>query len=324
MTSPLRFGVVGTNFISDWFVQACARTNGRAVPTAVLSRSRETGEAFAARNGIEAVFTDPDAMAAEVDAVYIASPNALHHPQAMRAIAAGRHVLVEKVMGTSVAQVTEILDAAARQGVVAMEATRHLHAPAHQLIRETLPRLGAVRQVRFAKCQYSSRYDRFRAGDIQNAFDPALGNSALADIGVYVLEPAIDLFGVPVTATGASVVLPNGFEGAGSMTLGYGALVVDLSWSKITAGVTPSVILGEDGVLAIDDLAEPSLIELRPRGGDPVVLLEEADAAPLGNLHYEIVDFVDQVDADATDPRWAAVTLESRRLMDAHLSAVAG
>ncbi len=319
---PLRFGVVGTNFISDWFVQACARTNGRAVPAAVLSRSAETGAAFAGKHGIDAVFTDLDAMADDVDAVYVASPNALHHPQAIRAIAAGRHVLVEKVMGTSLAEVKEIFAAAAGQGVVAMEATRHLHAPAHRLIRDTLPRLGAVRQATFAKCQYSSRYDRFRAGDIQNAFDPTLGNSALADIGVYVLEPAIDLFGVPVTATGASAVLHNGFEGAGSMTLGYGDLVVDLSWSKITKGVVPSVILGEDGALVIDDLAEPSLIELRPRGGDPVTLLEVTDAAPLGNLHHEILAFADQVDAGATDPRWTTVTLESRRLMDAHLASL--
>lgn len=324
MARPLRFGIVGTNVISDWFVQACGRTDGRARAAAVLSRSRVTGDAFAARHGVGSVFTDLDAMAAEVDAVYIASPNALHHPQAMRAIAAGRHVLVEKVMGTSAAEVAAIFDAAERQGVVAMEATRHLHAPAHQLIREALPRLGVVRQVFFAKCQYSSRYDKFRAGEIANAFDPALGNSALADIGVYVLEPAIDLFGTPTTATGASAVLPNGFEGAGSMTLGYGDLVVDLTWSKITAGVAPSVVLGEDGALVIDDLAEPSLIEHRPRGGRPITLFESPGAVPAGNLHYEIVAFADQVDAGATDPRWSGVTLQSRMLMDAHLARLAG
>ena len=317
---PLRFGVVGTNFISDWFVEACARTNGRAVAGAVLSRSRDTGQAFAMKHGIAAVFDDLDAMATEVDAIYIASPNAMHHPQAMRAIAAGKHALIEKVMGTSVAEVAEIFDAAARGGVVAMEATRHLHAPSHQLIRGALPHLGAIRQVRFAKCQYSSRYDAFRAGQIPNAFDPALGNSALADIGVYVVEPALDLFGIPVTATGASALLANGFEGAGSMTLGYGDLVVDLWWSKITRGVTPSVILGEDGALTIDDLAEPMRIELHPRGGRPQLLLEAAAAAPADNLHHEISAFVAQVDAGATDPRWMNVTLESRRLMDAHLA----
>ena len=84
--SPLRFGIVGTNFISEWFVKGCRRTNGRAAATAVLSRRRDTGEAFARANDVELVFDDFDRMAEAVDAIYIASPNALHHPQALRAM----------------------------------------------------------------------------------------------------------------------------------------------------------------------------------------------------------------------------------------------
>lgn len=320
--SALRFGIVGTNFISEWFVRGCQRTNGRATATAVLSRRRETGEEFARANDLELVFDDFDRMTEAVDAVYIASPNALHHPQALRAIEAGKHVLVEKVMGASLAEVTDILQAAEHHGVVAMEATRNLHSPAHRLVREALPRLGTIRQVRFAKQQYSSRYDRFRAGDIANAFDPSLGNSSLADIGVYVLQPALDLFGAPRTATGASVLLANGFEGAGSMTLGYPGLVVDLSWSKITTGLGPSVILGEDGGLTIDDLAEPSRIELHLRNEEPQVLLDVQTVAS-ETLHHEVLAFVAQVEAGATDPRWSEVTRQSRQLMDSHLAGVA-
>lgn len=327
MGTELRFGVVGTNFISDWFVEACRRTGGRAHACAVLSRSATTGETFAARHRMAAAFTDFEAMADSVDAVYIASPNGMHHRQALRAISAGKHVLVEKVMAASVAEVAEIFAAAASRGVVAMEATRPLHAPAHEVLHGAMSRVGPIRQVRFAKCQYSSRYDSFRTGEIARAFDPGLGNSALADIGVYVLEPAIDLFGVPRTATGSSVVLHNGFEGAGSMSLGYPDLVVDLSWSKITQGVSPSVILGEDGALTVDDLAEPTRIEFRRRGpgrgytaGE--TLFAAPGAEPSDNMHFQIVDFVRQVEAGRTDGRWTAVTRESRRLIDAHLAAL--
>ncbi|MDO5698031.1 MAG: Gfo/Idh/MocA family oxidoreductase [Dermatophilus congolensis] len=316
----LRFGIVGTNFISEWFTRACGRTNGIAEATAVLSRRSETGEAFAREHGIGRVFTDLTEMCEAVDAVYIASPNGVHHTQALAAIEAGKHVLVEKVMGTTEAEVRDILDAAEAKGVVAMEATRHLHTPAYELLRETLPQLGTIRQVSFAKCQYSSRYDRFRAGEVPNAFDPGLGNSALADIGVYVLEPAIDLFGAPLAASGASTLLHNGFEGAGSMMLTYPDLVVDLSWSKITQGVTPSVILGEDAALTISDLAEPTLMELHPRKGDTVTLLE-GPVAPQDTMPHEVLAFAAQVEAGRTDPRWSRVTLESRRLMDTHLAA---
>ncbi len=317
--AALRFGIVGTNFISDWFVRACGRTSGIAEASAVMSRRREKGEAFAREHGIASVFTSVTQMARAVDAVYIASPNGAHHAQAKQAIEAGAHVLVEKIMATSEAEVRDIFDAASRACVVAMEATRHLHTPAYRLLRETLPRVGAIRQVNFAKCQYSSRYDRFRAGEKMNAFNPSLGNSALGDIGVYALQPAIDLFGTPLAVTGTSVLLHNGFEGAGSMTLTYDEMVASISWSKITQGVTPSVILGEDGAITISDLAEPALMQFHPRGGQTETLLD-APVTPPDTMHHEILAFAAQVEAGVTDSRWSKVTLESRRLMDAHLA----
>ena len=330
----LRFGIIGTNFISEWFAAACVATEGRAAPTAVYSRDLGRGRAFAATIGAADAFDDLDAMIASVDAVYVASPNAAHHPQAMRAIAAGRHARVEKVMGTSTTQVEEIFAAARAEGVIAMEAVRNVHAPTHQLIRDRLPELGTIRYARFEKLQYSSRYDRFRAGELLNAFDPSLGNSALADIGVYCLQPALDLFGEPPRTSGASVWLANGFEGGGSLQLDYGDKVVDVAYSKIVAGVGPSVINGEDATLTLDDPGEPSRIELRERGGASAVLVEggrlvksrtprsddQRGATPAGNMHHEVVDFLDQVDAGVLDPRWDDLTLASRRIMDAQLA----
>lgn len=330
----LRFGIIGTNFISEWFAAACAVTRGRAATAAVYSRDLGRGRTFAAKIGATDAFDDLDTMIASVDAVYVASPNAAHHPQAIRAITAGRHVLVEKVMGTSAAQVEEIFAAARAQGVIAMEAVRNVHAPTQQLLHDRLPELGTVRYARFEKLQYSSRYDRFRAGEALNAFDPALGNSALADIGVYCLQPALDLFGVPPRTSGASVWLANGFEGGGTLQLDYGEKVVDVAYSKIVAGLGPSVINGEDAAITLDDPGEPSLIELHRRGGDSTVLVDanravatgdtrdekRRGATPADNMSHEVVDFLDQVDAGVLDPRWADLTLASRRIMDEQLA----
>ncbi len=316
----VRFGIVGTNFISEWFAQACRDTNGRAEAVAVCSRDRARASAFAQRIGAADGFDDLDRMADVVDAVYVASPVSAHHGQAVQAIGAGRHVLVEKTMGASAAEVSDILAQATQQGVVAMEAVRNVHTPTHRLIGDALARVGEVRHVRFEKLQYSSRYDRFRAGEVLNAFDPSLGNSALADIGVYCLQPALDLLGAPARTCGASVWLNNGFEAGGSLQLDYGRAVADVVYSKVAAGSSPSVINGEDGWITLNDPAETSRVTFTGRDGRSEVLLDAGAIEPGPTMVHEVCDFVDQVEAGETDVRWSDLSLLARRLMDEHLA----
>ena len=75
----VRFGVVGTNFISDWVI-AGARQDERFELVAVYSRTQETADAFASKHNIPYTFTSLEEMAKSplIDAVYIASPNFLH------------------------------------------------------------------------------------------------------------------------------------------------------------------------------------------------------------------------------------------------------
>ena len=316
----LRFGIIGTNFISDWFVQACAEAGDAVTPVAVYSRSEERGRRFAARHALPYAFTDLAQMVDEVDAVYVASPTAAHFPQAMQAVEAGKHVLIEKTMTENAAQTEQLFAAADANGVVAMEATRNLHAPAHALIRDALPRLGTLRYAHLEMLQYSSRYDRHKAGERLNAFDPTLGNSALADIGVYCLEPALDWFGVPETQSGDSVRLDNGFEALGSIQLSYPGMLVDVVYSKVAQSAVPSVIVGEQGSLTIDNMAQPSRIVLERRGEPEVVLLDVEAPEPADSMHFEVASFARQVEAGMTDPRWREVTASARRIMDEHLN----
>lgn len=313
----LRFGIIGTNFISEWFIEGCHGTGGRAKPVAVMSRDQQRAETFARDQGLEVGVDSLPALFEQVDAVYVASPNFAHHAQAIAAIEAGRHVLVEKTMAASHAQVADIFAAADRAGVVAMEAMRNLHTPEFQLVRQKLPELGTLRHARIEKYQYSSRYDAFRAGEVLNAFNPGLSNSALADIGVYSLQQAIDLFGEPRTAQGSSLLLHNGFEGGGSMVLEYDGLVVDVGWSKVVARLNPSVVHGEDAAITWDDPGETSNVTLHQRGQAPVVLFEQPRPRPAQTMSHEVENFCDQVEAGATDPRWRQVSLVTRQLMDA-------
>lgn len=319
----LKVGIVGTSFISEWFIAAARGTDVRIEPTAVYSRTGERAQEFASQHGLRQAFSDYDLMLDSVDAIYVASPTIAHFPQALAAVQAGKHVLVEKTMTVSVSQAEELFAAGEAEGVVVMEATRNLHTPVHQLIRDSLDKLGTLRYAHFEKLQYSSRYDRFRSGEVINAFDPSLGNSALADIGVYCLQPAIDLFGLPAENTGYSVRLSNGFEAAGSIQCDYGSMIVDIVYSKIVSGPGPSTIIGEDASLSINDLAEPSRVVLTERGGRSTILVDVDEVKPVDTMHYELMDFVDQVETGQVNSRWRDVSIWSRRIMDEQLARMA-
>jgi len=316
----LGFGIIGTNFISDWFVDACRRAG--CEPVAVYSRTQSTGDDFAGRRGIAHAVDSLDALLAlpGVDAVYVASPNGAHLEQSLAAFAEGKHVLCEKTLGTSLDEATRIVETARDQGLVVQEAVRPVHDPAYDLIRANLPRLGALRSARFEKLQYSSRYDRVKSGEHLNAFDPSLGNSSLADIGVYTLQPALDLFGAPARSAGASVWLPNGFEASGTILLAYDGFVATCDYSKITSGIGPSVIVGEAGTLTIDSISQPGVVTFHERGGDVDVLLDEPDRPDWSNMHHEIAAFAGYVERGEFPERFAAVSLAARALMDEQLA----
>lgn len=319
----LRFGIIGTNFISDWFCWA-ARESGVAEPVAVFSRSEESGERFAAEHGLAEVHLSLESMlaSASVDAVYVASPISAHHEQVLASLAAGRPVLCEKTLGADAEQEREIFHAAEQAGLVVMEAVRSLYDEAFDIVREQLPKVGAIRAVHFDKQQYSSRYDKVKAGEQLNAFNPALGNSAVGDIGVYVIAPAVDLFGTPSSAHGCGVRLANGFEAAGTLVMQYPDTVVSCTWSKISRSVAPSTIHGERGSMTIDSISGPGQITIEWPSGETEIILDRPPQADRDNMPAEVRRFVELVRSGQGDPRREEVSVTTRALMDEYLTSL--
>lgn len=272
MTKVLKLGIIGSNFVSSWLSEAARSLEGVRL-SALYSRTREKGEAFAEAEGIAAVYTDLyEFFSSGIEAVYIASPTYCHFDMAREALSHGLHVLCEKPMVTRLSQLDELSSLAKARGLVLMEAMRPQYDPSLEVVRAALSSLGKLRYASFDFCQYSSRYDSFRQGEVLNAFNPAISGAALLDIGIYPLFWAIALFGRPETVKASSTFLENGFEGGGSILLGYGELQVNVVYSKICQSLTPSVILGEEGGLTVDKLTSPDKILLTLRGKEPALL----------------------------------------------------
>src|ERR1700744_185300 len=149
----LRWGVLAPGAIAtDFTATVLANTDQRI--TAVASRSAERAEQFASRHGIshacgsyQQLVADPD-----VDVVYVAAPHSEHRALSLLAIAAGKHVLIEKPITVSAAEAEEIAAAARAAGVMAAEAMWTRYLPQFDVISQLLER-GDLGQIRLATAE---------------------------------------------------------------------------------------------------------------------------------------------------------------------------
>lgn len=314
----IRLATIGTSSITRSLVDAVALVDGISV-TRVLSRDEARGRRFVSSAGLADVasvvsdlgelLADPD-----VDAVYVASPNSLHEGQALAAVRAGKHVLVEKPAVTT-AEAWERLRGEARdRGVVLLEAMRTEYDPGLDVVRGVIPSLGTIRRVRLSYEKRSSRYDQVLAGERVNIFDPALAGGALLDLGVYCVHAMVSLFGEPVHVQAAHVTIASGVDGAGAALFTYPGFVAEICYSKITTSTLPSEIQGELATLLIDGIASPTSLTVQRLDGTSTT----RTLPPLRHtLDDEVQRFVELVGGndDATyDQDLTAATL---RVMDA-------
>ncbi len=118
-TKTVRVGVIGTGIGAE-HIKAFQQAPG-AVVTAVCSAQRARAEALARQFGIpRSTDNYRDLLGAEVDAIVITTPPALHHRMALDAIAAGKHVFCEKPLAATHAEAVEMRDAAEAAGIVHM------------------------------------------------------------------------------------------------------------------------------------------------------------------------------------------------------------
>ena len=191
-----------------------------ASPSAVLAAvaSRNAGLPFD-RSSVhvharyEALLDDPD-----VDAVYIPLPNSLHREWVERAAAAGKHVLCEKPLATTVRDAEAMAEACGRAGVTLLEAYMTPFHPRAQAI-EILVGSGALGKLRFARAAFTGVLDRHD----DHRWRPEMGGGSLLDVGVYCVAPLLAAAGRPPVRVAASASpAPLGVDTSFSAWLDFG------------------------------------------------------------------------------------------------------
>jgi len=313
MANPLRIGVIGTSFVSDWICEAAKMSESCEI-AAVFSRDLSRGKTYVEKQCISGCYDDEEAFLSSnvIDAVYVTSPNIAHYRQTLRALEHGKHVLCEKPLAINAAQAERMIALAHDKRLILLEAIRPVYDPFIRALRENLHKAGRIRRATFEFCQYSSRYDRFLAGERPNVFDSSLGNAALMDLAVYCLHTCVALFGVPQKLTAGASFLPNGTEAAGTMLLDYGAQQTTISYSKVTSSVQPSIVQGELGTLVFDTLNQPSYLKMLYRDGRT----EELFTPVKNNMVHELNAFARMIANGESTADYDEQSLRVMRLLD--------
>jgi predicted dehydrogenase len=247
MSSPLRFGILGTGGIAREFVEGIA-TSSRVVAAAVASREGARAHQFADELGVRAHFGSYERLLDDpgIDAVYIALPNTLHAAWAIRALDAGKHVLCEKPLATSVDDVRAMFSVARRRERHLVEGYPFLSQPSTLALRK-LVASGAIGRLELLRASFG-----FTMTDASNIrLDPGLQGGSLWDIGCYPVCLAVVLAGTrPTRVHAVATQTSTQVENTVVATLEFpGGPLAQISCSFGTAVHRHALIAGSDGIV---------------------------------------------------------------------------
>jgi predicted dehydrogenase len=202
---PLHWGVLGTGWIAEKFAGALARHTRQGV-TAVGSRSVASAKDFGARIGAPRAHGSYADLVAdpEVDVVYVATPHNLHRAHALLALDAGKHVLVEKPLGLSAAEASEIAARATERGLFCAEALWTFFLPRYDVIRQLLDD-GSLGDVRTVLADHGEWFP-----DTHRILRHEMAGGALLDLGTYPVALAAWVLGDPVEVHAIGQDVPGG------------------------------------------------------------------------------------------------------------------
>jgi len=287
----MKFAVIGTFWLCENMIKALLSVDGTEY-YAQYSRSLKKAEDFSKPFGKVKLFDDLEKLAKDpdIDAVYIASPNALHYQQAKLMLENAKHVLVEKPATTTEQEFDELCKIADSNGLVICEAMMNAHMPHLDGLKRIIENDSVV-TARFDFCQRSSKISRVMAGEKGiSTFSNATFGGALADLGVYGLSLSVNLFGLPKNyRANAHFIDQSDVDVSCNVILEYENFDVIMSVSKLAESKIRSEIICRNCNITFDNLSR--LDNLKAYSLDNTTKLSDVTDFVEG-FKLEIKDFI--------------------------------
>ena len=265
--SDLRWGLIGTGGIARAFARDLTRTSGHTI-AAVGSRTLAKATEFAQQSGGKPYGSYEELVAADIDAVYVATPHPMHAPNTILALNHGKPVLCEKPFAVNSRESASMISAARSNQLLLVEAMWSRFLPHYRKLRELVEQgdLGEIISISADHGQNLPlpKYYRLHA--------PELAGGALLDLGIYPISFAYYLLGKPQSVVAKAEFTPTGVDSQTSMIFRYDTGAhANLTTTLLAKTPCTATVVGTKGTIFIDgDFYTPTSMRLKKVDGSVV------------------------------------------------------
>ena len=320
--NKLRWLVVGTGDIANKRVLPAIEMEPRSTLVAVCDKVEERAGAAASPRGAKVYSDYAEALKSpEIDAVYLCTPVFLHVPQAMQALSAGKHVLVEKPVALNYPQARTLMSAAARSDRKCGVAYFRRFAPKYAMAREMLRKAEFGKVVLIRMTYFSWFNPAQEAPKYWRVVPSRSGGGPISDMGTHMFDVLVGLFGMPesVYARAETLVQPYAVEDSCVAVLKMPSdaqVLASFHWSSKTWAHEFEIVGAE------------AKVKWHPYDGESVTktvgrTTQEIPTPNPANVHYPLIEDFVSVVAENRDPAvTAGKAARTNRVIDAlYLSA---
>lgn len=276
-------GIIGAGHIAEKMAFTLNRMEDAAA-YAVASRSLEKAENFASVHGVEKAYGSYEELLddPQVDLVYVATPHSLHLRHVKMCLEKGRPVLCEKAFMLNRAEAEEAIRLSEERNVFLAEAIWTRYMPFRKTVREVID------SGRIGRPMMLTAHLGYPVAHKERIINPALGGGALLDLGVYVINFALMMFGDGISGISSTCVKADtGVDLQESITFTWpdGKMAV-MQATALCASERQAIICGDKGYIVLDNINNPLKAEIWSAGH----VLEETLHAPeqITGFEYQV------------------------------------
>lgn len=260
----INFATIGSNFIVENILKTVVKMDGYNYYGA-YSRSIEKADYLKEKFGAEKSFDNLCKMLEDpkIDLVYIASPNSLHYKQAKMCLLANKNVICEKPFFTNTKELDDLIKISDDKKLFLFEAISIKYLLSLNILKSLLRKIGKISTCMINYSQYSSRFDKYKAGIVENIFKSEFSAGALADLGIYNLHLIYELFGMGDEFSYFGDINDYGVDISGSGMISYKDFTVAFTNAKDSQSENYIIVQGEEGYIKVyGNIQEAEKIEI--------------------------------------------------------------